>query len=95
MRKTCRSKAQLAFGNRGYGELCHGNFHQPAIDSRAIPFDNAARDMGVEQVACHFDETKPSDKSEQVAFLRNFILTIGHELIGDIGFPPEFEETVP
>src|ERR1019366_6273382 len=33
--------------------------------------------------------------SEQLAFLRGFILTVGHDLIRNIGFLPEFEEAVP
>src|ERR1039457_2387740 len=53
MRKPRRSKSQLSFGNRGYSEISHRNFHQTAIDGRAVPLDNAARDIGVEQISGH------------------------------------------
>jgi hypothetical protein len=33
--------------------------------------------------------------SEEVALLRDFILAICHELVGDIGFRAESEEAVP
>ncbi len=51
MRKPSSSESQLSFSDCRYGELCHLNFHQTAIDSRTVPLDNAARDIGVEQAA--------------------------------------------
>ncbi len=54
MGKARGSEAQLAFGNRGYGELRHRNIDQVAIYGRAVPLDNAARDIGVDQITGHY-----------------------------------------
>src|SRR4029077_9764573 len=95
MRKPRGSKTQLAFGNSRDGELRHGNVHKPIIDCRTVPFDDAARDIGVEQVEGHRQQAESPDTSEQFALLRNFVLTICHEIVWDTCLLPEFEEAVP
>lgn len=55
MGKARSSEAQLPFSDGGYGELRHGNFQQMTINSRIVPLDDAARDIGVEQEAGHLD----------------------------------------
>jgi hypothetical protein len=51
MRKARRSETHLPFRDRGYGDLRHRNFQQTTVDSRAVPLDDAACDIGVKQVA--------------------------------------------
>jgi len=40
----------FAFGNPGYRELWHRNSHQPAINSRPVPLNDATCEIAVERL---------------------------------------------
>jgi hypothetical protein len=85
--EAARPKSQFVLGNRGYREICHRNSHQTAIHGRTVSFDNTARDIRVQKISARHQNNS--------RFLWHFIPTVGHELLGNICFPPEFEEVVP